>query len=81
MNRMLEPTENRHIASMNLCRSIAKHLIKTGEYDTWKLSANKLNTEGLPLFLMILFISLVTNSTSCCEPPNADEFSIPLLTK
>jgi hypothetical protein len=50
-----------------LCRSIAKHLIKTGEYDTWKLSANKLNTEGLEVHAFVMltgFSSILMPYTS-----------------
>ena len=50
-----------------LCRGIAKHLIKTGEYDTWKLSANKLNTEGLEVHAFVMltgFSSILMPYTS-----------------
>ena len=50
-----------------LCRSIAKHLIKTGEYDTWKLSANKLNAEGLEVHAFVMltgFSSILMPYTS-----------------
>jgi len=50
-----------------LCRSIAKHLIKTGSYDTWKLSANKLNTEGLEVHAFVMltgFSSILMPYTS-----------------
>ena len=50
-----------------LCRSIAKHLIKTGEYNTWKLSANKLNAEGLEVHAFVMltgFSSILMPYTS-----------------
>ena len=50
-----------------LCRGIAKHLNKTGEYDTWKLSANKLNTEGLEVHAFVMltgFSSILMPYTS-----------------
>tara|TARA_R100001369_G_scaffold73851_1_gene102487 strand:- start:2025 stop:4868 length:2844 start_codon:yes stop_codon:yes gene_type:complete len=50
-----------------LCRGIAKHLIKTGEYDTWKLSANKLNAGGLEVHAFVMltgFSSILMPYTS-----------------
>ena len=50
-----------------LCRGIAKHLIKTGTYDVWKQSANKLNQEGLEVHAFVMltgFSSILMPFTS-----------------
>ena len=54
-------------ATSPLCRSIAKHLIKTGTYDLWKQSANRLNTEGLEVHAFVMltgFSSILMPFTS-----------------
>jgi hypothetical protein len=50
-----------------LCRGIAKHLIKTGTYDLWKQSANRLNAEGLEVHAFVMltgFSSILMPFTS-----------------
>tara|TARA_R110002012_G_scaffold3223_1_gene15027 strand:+ start:5119 stop:7944 length:2826 start_codon:yes stop_codon:yes gene_type:complete len=56
-----------HSPTSPLCKGIAKHLSSEGEYDLWKLSANKLNNPSLELhaFTMLTgFGSVVMNNTS-----------------
>ena len=56
-----------HSPTSPLCKGIAKHLSSEGEYDLWKLSANKLNTPSLEIhaFTMLTgFGSVLMNNTS-----------------
>lgn len=41
-----------------LCRSIAKHLVPVGSYETWKEAVNKLNTPSLELHAFTLLAGL-----------------------
>ena len=59
--------ENKSAPTSPLCRDIAKHLVPTGSFDLWKLSANKLNIVGLEMhvFTMLMgFASVLMDRTT-----------------